>query len=199
MRYTNELTTLLDYWKNTMEGISNPACRWYVLRGSNNNAVEAAESFASFGIPAFTPLEYKSSFIDDCKVWERVPCQPDLVFANGTYDEVRSALAHRTLASYQFVCDNTDEISPVTPSTECVNNLIKIVMASIPESYSVTDEEIHYRPGGMVEVIDGPFKGVVGRVARVHTQTRVVVSVPGAIAYATTYVPKHQIKEIIIS
>ena len=196
MRYKDEFTTLLDYWKNTTEGVSNPASRWYVLRGSENNAVEAAESLASFGIPAFTPLEYKAAFIGESKVWERVPCLPDLVFAYGTYDEVCSVISHKPVTSYHFVCDKADGKSPVTPSAECVNNLIRIVMASIPESYSVTDEEIHYRPGGMVQVIDGPFKGVVGRVARVHTQTRVVVTVHGVISYATTYVPKHQIGAI---
>ena len=38
---------------------------------------------------------------------------------------------------------------------------------------------------------------IVGRVARIHTQTRVVVSIPGVISYATTYIPKHQMEQVI--
>ena len=192
MTYKNELPTLLNYLKDAMNGTLNLACRWFVLRGSDNNAAESAELLASQGIPAFTPLEYRSSQIGDEKVWELVPCQPDLLFIYATYDAVRIEMNNKSLASFHFVYDD-DGLSPINPPNDVVDNLIRIVMASIPQSYSVTDEEIHYRPGGMVEVIDGPFKGIIGRVARVHTQTRVVASVPGVIAYATTYVPKHQI------
>ena len=191
------LSTLLDYIPDADRMRSNPACRWYVLRGTDNNAITAAETFSSFGIPAFTPLEYKATLIGENKVWEQVSCQPDLVFAYGTYDAVRNAMTHNTLVSYSFVCSDTDSLDPMTPSEECVDNLIKIVMASIPLSYSVTDQEIHYRPGGLVRVTDGPFQGVIGRGARIHTQTRVVATIPGIISYATTYVPKHQLAPVV--
>lgn len=41
----------------------------------------------------------------------------------------------------------------------------------------------------MVRVIDGQFKGVVGRVARVAGEQRVVVEVEGVCLVSTVYVP----------
>ena len=63
------------------------------------------------------------------------------------------------------------------------------------QSYSATEEEIHYPPGGSVRVTEGSFRDIVGRVARIHTQIHVVDSIPGVIFYATTYIPKLQMEE----
>ena len=90
------------------------------------------------------------------------------------------------------------QYAPITVPDDSMDNFIRLVNVGLPQSYSVTDAEIHYRPGGPVRITDGPFKGIVGRVARIHTQTRVVVSIPGIISFATTYIPKHQMEAIDI-
>lgn len=41
----------------------------------------------------------------------------------------------------------------------------------------------------MVKVIDGEFKGVTGRVARIAGQQRVVVEISGLCLVATAYIP----------
>ena len=53
----------------------------------------------------------------------------------------------------------------------------------------VDESHCHYKVGGTVLVIDGPFKGVEGRVARVAGQQRVVVSLTGVGMISTAYVP----------
>ena len=171
---------------------------WYVLRCPDNNALSMAKQFTDKGLQAFTPLEYRATTIGEEKLWQQVPSRPDLLFVCATYDDIHNIIIERKIDKLQFVYDNSiaDYPTPLTIPHEAMKNLIRIVECSIPQSYSVTDEEIHYRPGGMVQVIDGPFKGIIGRVARIHTQTRVVVSIPGIISYATTYVPKHQLAPV---
>ena len=172
--------------------------RWYVLRCPDNNALSMAQEFTDKGIQAFTPLEYRATTLGEEKLWQQVPSRPDLLFLHATYDEIHDSIVAQKPGKLQFVYDNTapNASTPLTIPQEAMNNLIRVVECSIPQSYSVTDDEIHYRPGGMVQVTDGPFKGIIGRVARIHTQTRVVVSIPGIISYATSYVPKHQLTPV---
>ena len=171
---------------------------WYVLRCPDNNALSMAQQFTDRGLQAFTPLEYCATNIGEEKLWQQVPSRPDLLFVCATYDDIHNIIIEKKLGKLQFAYDNSakNTSTPLTIPHAAMNNLIRIVECSIPQSYSVTDDEIHYRPGGMVQVTDGPFKGIIGRVARIHTQTRVVVSIPGIISYATTYVPKHQLTPV---
>ena len=174
--------------------------RWYILRSSSANAIELCDYIQSQGLRTFTPTEYRSIMIGDEKVWQQFPSQPDLLFVYGSYDDIHTIIKNTTL---QFVHESdvnqtpfTDQYTPVTVPDDEMENLIHLVNVSMPQSYSVTDKEIHYRPGGMVRITDGPFKDVIGRVARIHTQTRVVVTIPGIISYATTYIPKHQMQPL---
>ena len=175
--------------------------RWYPLRTPSANAIELAGQIQDKGLRTFTPTEYRPIMIGDEKVWQQFPSQPDLLFVYGSYDDIHTIIKNTTL---QFVHESevnqqspiTDQYTPITVPDEEMANLIHLVNVGLPQSYSVTDKEIHYRPGGMVCITDGPFKDVIGRVARIHTQTRVVVTIPGIISYATTYIPKHQMKPV---
>ena len=175
--------------------------RWYILRTSSANAIELCDYIQSQGLRTFIPTEYRPIMIGEEKVWQQTPSQPDLLFAYGSYDDIHTIIKNTTL---QFVHESevsqqsqlTAPDAPVTVTDDDMANLIHLVNVSMPQSYSVTDKEIHYRPGGLVRITDGPFKDVIGRVARIHTQTRVVVTIPGIISYATTYIPKHQMQPL---
>ena len=47
----------------------------------------------------------------------------------------------------------------------------------------------HYKSGDKVRVIAGDFKGVVGKVARIAGQQRIVVEISGLCLVATAYIP----------
>lgn len=190
--------------------------RWYTLRTTSANAIELAEQIQNQGLRAFVPTEYRPTMVGKEKVWQQQPSQSDLLFVYGSYDNIHNIIKNTTI---QFVHQSevktgngkhhashsslpahgsslAAQYAPITVPDDSMDNLIRLVNVGLPQSYSVTDAEIHYRPGGPVRIIDGPFKGIVGRVARIHTQTRVVVSIPGIISFATTYIPKHQMEAI---
>lgn len=181
------------------EACELPGHEWYVLRVTYGRAQKAEEIIAQKGILTFLPTECKSSMIDGKRHWKKIPCTPSLLFVYGTFEQVH-AITHRNtedggIPYVDFAFDHTtkeengrDKIMTV-PFMQ-MQNFIRIILAAMPESYSVTPQEIHYRPGGLVRINQGPFKGVVGRVARIHSQQRVVVSIPGVIHFATTYIPK---------
>lgn len=51
-----------------------------------------------------------------------------------------------------------------------------------------------FKEGELVKVMEGVFKGVVGRVARWHGQQRVAVMVDGLVTVVTAYVPSAFLK-----
>ena len=57
-------------------------------------------------------------------------------------------------------------------------------------------KQCHFKSGDLVRIVDGKFKGVAGRVARVCGQQRVVVEVEGLCLVATAYVPSAFLERI---
>ena len=60
----------------------------------------------------------------------------------------------------------------------------------------VEEFQCHYKGGDIVRVVDGAFKGVVGRVARVSGQQRVIVSLTNVGLISTAYIPTAFIQAI---
>jgi len=66
------------------------------------------------------------------------------------------------------------------------------ILATSPQSEHllfVEESQCHYKSGEMVRIIDGPFKGVEGKVARVSGQQRVIVTLSNIGLVSTAYIP----------
>ena len=183
-----------------------PDHKWYVLRASYNRAQKAAEIILQTGTPVFLPMECKSKVIKGVRHWKKAPCTTTLFFVYGTYEKVfsfthRNTQTNDSIPFVDFAFDHTkketngrDKIMTI-PFRE-MENFRRIVQAAVPQSYSVTPQEIHYKPGGLVRVTEGPFKGIIGRVARIHSQQRVVVTIPGVMSFASNYIPKAHLEPL---
>lgn len=67
---------------------------------------------------------------------------------------------------------------------------LKIICAADADNIIVSLDEVpKFEKGQLVRVVDGAFKGIVGRVARWQGQQRVGVVVEGLITMVTAYVP----------
>ena len=53
------------------------------------------------------------------------------------------------------------------------------------------DDRPEYHQGDLVRVTDGPFKGAEGHIKRIKKDRRLVVTIPGIVAVATTYIHPH--------
>lgn len=58
------------------------------------------------------------------------------------------------------------------------------------------DEDRKFVEGQRVRVTDGPFRGAEGSIQRIHGDRRLLVSIRGICAVATTYIPKAFLEEI---
>ena len=85
---------------------------------------------------------------------------------------------------------------PISIPFTAMTNFIKATSTSNEHVRIVSSEQCHYKNGDMVKVIDGEFKGVTGKVARIAGQQRVVVEISGLCLVATAYIPTDFIKFI---
>ena len=75
---------------------------------------------------------------------------------------------------------------------------LKIICSADADNTIVSLTEVpKFEKGQLVKVIDGAFKGVVGRVARWQGQQRVAVVVDNLLTAVTAYVPSAFIEKII--
>ena len=74
---------------------------------------------------------------------------------------------------------------------------LKIICAADADNTIVSLGEVpKFEKGQLVKVIDGVFRGVVGRVARWQGQQRVGVVVDDLVTMATTYIPSAFLQKI---
>ena len=75
---------------------------------------------------------------------------------------------------------------------------LKIICAADADNTIVSLSEVpKFEKGQLVKVIDGVFKGVVGRVARWQGQQRVGVVIDDLVTVVTAYVPSAFLEKII--
>ena len=77
-----------------------------------------------------------------------------------------------------------------------MDNFIKLTSIKNPHVIPVTSENIQFKLGDDIVVIEGEFKGIHGRVARLAGQQRVVVKLFDGYLVATAYVPKEAMRKL---
>jgi transcription antitermination factor NusG len=92
--------------------------------------------------------------------------------------------------------DDHQKNPPLTISDEEMNRFIHATCNMNKHLLFVQPSQCHFRGGELVRVIDGPFAGVEGRVARVAGQQRVVISLSGIGLISTAYIPTAFIRRI---
>ena len=85
---------------------------------------------------------------------------------------------------------------PLNIPFPAIANFIKATSTNSEHVRIVSPEQCHYKNGDIVKIIDGEFKGVTGKVARIAGQQRVVVEISGLCLVATAYIPTDFIKVI---
>ena len=125
------------------------------------------------------------------------PLLPNLFFVYATRETVNSIIKKKgeETSVLKFYLDKTKPLEkngkhpPLTIPFTSMTNFIKATSTDSEHVRIVSVEQCHYKSGDLVKVIDGEFKGVTGRVARIAGQQRVVVEISGLCLVATAYIP----------
>lgn len=176
--------------------------RWYALRTTYGREKRAYDYLVSKKMVAFYPTITVVRLIGGKRKKVEESRIPNIFFAYGTEEQLKSYVYDnvnlpylRFYYRYIFRGKQVVRQALVVPDDQieslkiiCANEAADIVLAPVNIS--------KFQQGQMVRIIEGKFKGVVGKVARYQGQQRVAVIIDGLFTVATAYVPSAFLEKI---
>ncbi len=168
---------------------------WYVFRASYGREDKAADYIAADGTHVYIAKRYTRKMINGKQKKVLEPLIPNLLFVYTNEDKADEyvkrtpALSFLTYYYNHFAQDETGKNPPLTIPYKEMENFILATTNQSEHLKFVDESQCHYKGGETVRVIEGLFKGVEGRVARVAGQQRVVFSLSGIGLISTAYIP----------
>lgn len=168
---------------------------WYVLRVTYGREKKAYDYLISKNVEAFYPTIRTVKEVDGKRKTVEESRLPNIFFAHGTEKEIKSFVYDNVNLPYlRFYYRHFHEGSRIVKEPLIVPDYqmesLKIICASEAEDIIIVPPDVHkFQKGQTVRVIDGVFKGVVGKVARYHGQQRVAIIIDGLLTVASAYVP----------
>ena len=154
--------------------------RWHVLRATYARELKVQTALQEKGIRTFIPMMWREKKL--------VPAVSGLVFALATREAldlyIRSFGDARPVNYYW---DRTTN-APLTVPAKAMEDFITIASTLDEDLIYLTEISEKLREGQEVTILEGPFKGVQGRIVRIKKNRRVMVELPGMMAVASTYV-----------
>ena len=170
--------------------------QWYVLRVSYGRAEKANEILKAKGIETHLPLHTIYKEENGKRKKQRVPLLPNFLFVRTTLSKLESLI--KSSPDFHFITFYYDHFNtksdgknpPLVVPANSMENFIKLT--NLDDEHILLIDEINgtYKQGDYVRIVDGPFKGIEGRVAKITGQKRVIVELPGLCSVATAYIPK---------
>ena len=170
---------------------------WFVLRVTYNRTQKAHGIISTYDVQSYMPMHYVIKKEIGKKKRILQPLLPNLLFVYATREAVNSIIKKKDEDTpiLKYYLDKTrpketnGKHPPLTIPFDAMTNFIKATSTESDHVRIVSNEQCHYKSGDIVKVIDGEFKGVTGRVARIAGQQRVVVEIAGLCMVATAYIP----------
>ena len=170
---------------------------WFVLRVTYNRTQKACDIISTANVQSYMPMHYVIKKEIGKKKRMLQPLLPNLFFVYATRETVNSIIKKKgeETSVLKFYLDKTKPLEdngkhpPLTIPFTSMTNFIKATSTDNEHVRIVSPEQCHYKSGDIVKVIDGEFEGVVGKVARIAGQQRVVVEISGLCLVATAYIP----------
>lgn len=171
---------------------------WFVLRVTFNRTEKAFSIISNADVVSYIPMHYvlKKEIGKKRRILQ--PLLPNLFFVYGTREQMDLIVREKNndLPIIKYYLDKTKpkeangKHPPLTIPFDSMMNFIKTTSTENEHVRLVSSEQCHYKSGDIVKVINGEFEGVIGKVARIAGQQRVVVEVSGLCLVATAYIPK---------
>ena len=176
--------------------------QWYVFRASYGRVDKASDFLIDSGTYTYVAKKYVERYVRGRKKKFLQPLIPNIIFAytsEAKADEYVSNTPELSYLSYYFNHFELDEYNRNPPLIVPIWEMRRFVQLTSNKNKHllfIKPSQCHYKSGELVKVIDGPFEGVEGMVARVSGQQRVVVSITNLGLVSTAYVPTAFLKKI---
>ena len=163
---------------------------WYALKVFFNKVFDIEILLTDYGIRSYIPCERQE------KDGKRVPATNSLMFFRTTPETASRINTLLYNKAFVYSTDTAVGKKPYAiPDREM--NIFMLVCSSGEtglEYFGADDSRLH--KGDRVRVIDGIFKGAEGYIRRIKGNRRLIVSIQGVCAVATSYIPQCFLKKI---
>lgn len=164
------------------------------MRATYHREKKAYDYLVSKNIECYLPLRRVVKVVNGRRRFVLEPFLPNFLFVYTTLEVIKSFSKDSNLffLNHYYNHFKTDEFGknpPLTVDDASMQNFIRVTSIDNEHVKLVKPENCHYRSGDMVRIIEGQFKGVMGRVARISGQQRVVVEVKDVCLVSTAYIP----------
>lgn len=163
---------------------------------------KAYDFLTANGITAFYPTINVVKIVNGKRKNVTESRLPNIFFAYGTEEQIKSFVYDnvnlpflRFYYRHTYVGRSVSRTPLIVPDNQM--NSLKIICEAEADDTIVSLEEVpKFKKGQLVKIIDGAFKGVIGRVARWKGQQRVGVVVDELMMVMTAYVPSAFLKPV---
>lgn len=168
--------------------------RWYALKVFYNRTSPVADCIAADGRRLYIPMHRVERTVGNRIVFREEPLVGSLMFVRAEERYVVE-LEQRLTGRIMLYRRNEDrEPAPISDSEMEIFMLVTSVRDRGLEP--IDDMGAGCRRGDRVRVIDGLFKGAEGYIRRIGKDRRLVVSIEGVVAVATSYIPLRFLQRI---
>jgi len=176
---------------------------WYALRTTYGREKKAYDYMTAKGITAFYPTIKTVKLIKGKRKVVTESRLPNIFFAYGTEEQLKTFVYDnvnlpflRFYYRHVHVGRRIDKRPLIVPNYQMES--LKIICAANTDNTIVSLEKVQkFEKGQLVKIVDGAFKGVVGKVARWQGQQRVGVIVDDLVTVVTAYVPSAFLEKFI--
>ena len=175
---------------------------WYALRTTYGREKKAYDYMTAKGITAFYPTINSVKLINGKRKVVTESRLPNIFFAYGTEEQLKTFVYDnvnlpflRFYYRHEHVGSRAIKTPLIVPKYQMES--LKIICEAEASDIIVSLSSVpNFQTGQMVRVVDGAFKGVIGRVKRWQGQQRVGVIIGDMATFATAYVPSTFLEKI---
>ena len=187
----NDMTTSASI-ESSMERsqsiLSSSALNWYALRITYGRELALQEYLNSEGIENFIPMHYEYTIKNERRVRKLVPAVHNLVFVRSSRERIDRIKDEMGMTlPIRYIMDRESR-QPIVVPTSQMRSFMAVAGSYDQQLVYLEPSAVAFRKGQRVRVTGGIFAGVEGEFIRVKNDRRVMVSIQGVMAVATTYI-----------
>lgn len=167
---------------------------WYAIRVTFNREMKVKEDLDLRGIESFIPMKYVMGTRRGRRVKKLVPTIHNLIFFRIEPSVMREYKA-TTKLPIRYIMNPATKKPVVVPDKE-MQNFIAVAGTYDEQLVYVTPKPGQFTRGDRVRILGGPFEGAEGILKRVKGDSRVIVTVQGLVAVATTAIHPSLLEKI---
>ena len=172
--------------------------KWHAIRVTYGRELKFQAQLNESGYQTFVPMTVRTFEHNGKKERKTVPAVSNLCFVRACQQSLYEFFKLMGEACpARFIWDKSTG-SPISIPDKAMEDFMLVSRAMLEDTIYLNEVNSKLREGQKVKVIDGPFKGIEGKIVRIRKSRRLMVELPGMLAIATTFIPKEFVEPISV-